>query len=136
MESVHGHSSFVCEYCGKSFKWYTSLNTHRRSLHKVPGVKMCWKKRTQPVSHVCGKCGKIFSRVYNLKRHEDAVHREVVNESRNKKSVDVNTAGATELAVDDAEQVLECEAAAAESNENSSSGLWGHFLHNFCESGR
>jgi KRAB domain-containing zinc finger protein len=54
-ESHKGHE---CSFCGKTFRWTTSLNSHIKAAHSV-----VFK------SFECEDCGKVFKDPANFKAH-------------------------------------------------------------------
>ena len=69
VEGAHGDAKFECTECGKSFKYYASLFTHRRSQHPAVGPD---GQSAEP--SICSHCGKSFPTSWKLRRHETEMH--------------------------------------------------------------
>ena len=66
-------NKFMCDNCGETFKWPSSLNRHQSQ------GKRC-NKNKQSTRFVCDVCNKTFEYTSTLKRHQNAEHKGIKRE--------------------------------------------------------
>uniref|UniRef100_A0A0X3Q2V8 Zinc finger protein 479 n=3 Tax=Schistocephalus solidus TaxID=70667 RepID=A0A0X3Q2V8_SCHSO len=88
--------NFVCEICGKGFKWKTNMNRHIDTIHKAVrpfACEFCGRNFAEAGhlrSHIdrihktvrpfaCEICGRNFAETGDLKNHIDRVHKKLRN---------------------------------------------------------